>query len=423
MRVFALILTAMLFAPPTARADLAEELTGLLTEGWGVTQTHQSKAVDRYKAAYALAPNEADVFYALGLTTLHTGNYDVARKLLDRALSRRKGDLYLWRARFWLAMEQERYEEALAEMTRLAALLPDRQLDGDVETQLAETAAWMGRFFGYFAGPGFGKVPADKLSAAEKTVTDHLIESRRGAFDAGRKEVLDRFRTLQREISAQRRQDATDQVNLRRAAVAQRAAEREKLTSDLEKLKGEMAAAKSTVESEVAAIDEKLKPLAETIQRVQKLAQPIVKRIRELDKNFTWADLAKYRNKGKGRGKRGIFDDPNRDRINENLRQLEPIIKQYAKVQAEATRLAAAKSQLVSKYQAYFEKADIKRKQLERRLRKLDEEESETSDDADPMIVASEKLKSLISQATDVSTYQPFPLEAERKRLLKKYAR
>lgn len=408
--------------------EFSQSVSELLQHGWSRNAQDLLSAEAAYRDAIQQSPRDAKADYAWALVQMRNGKFDAAKEALARAVGKDPTDLRTWRANVWLMLYRRSHLEALDEIQRLADLFP--QSPSQQEQQLVAACRLMGRFYGYLAGPGEAAVEASLLAQRETKLLRAMTGNRRAAFEMGKGEVAEHYRKLQEEIDAARREDnsgAEQKVEAQREFVEK---EKVRIAEEMELLEKTVSDAKNVMDREVSEIDQDLIPIQRRYAEVEAYARPHQQRIREYELRLSQAlsqASAPIREGGREGDQNREEDRRRRERaqreadrwrfeIRREEEALRPLILQAQQLQAQAAGLQRRRAAAVGTYQSIYARSNTAARKLQRTSKTIAAAEREWEFSAKPS--DSGRVRSMRAKLPVFVTYERFPLEQERERLL-----
>lgn len=387
-----------------------ENARSILVVGWEPSGV--SDAERRYESVSSSATADAAVDYAMGLVRLKNRKYEDALTALHAATTRHPGHLAAWRAKCWLLVYLRKFDHAVAQMQALADIYPQDEKAPAVEAELVETARWLGRLHGHLTWVAATKLPIETHTAA---LTSKLSGERLKAFEAGREEVRIACEKLQAELAVIAREDAEQEAERRIMVEEKNKSERVRIASEREELLTQAESAKSQTDTSVQAVNTKLAPLEKQYRELEQEARPILNRVNDLQRRARDRDADARKEKDQKR-KRDIERDADRlrDEARREENKLAPLQRDAQRVQREAAGLQAERAKLITTFQATLAGINRNLVQLAKDEKAIENSEKSLMQPPDP----TPRHTSLAAKIAAISTYQKFPLEEERARLL-----
>jgi len=386
-------------------------LRKMLEAGWGKGTTAFQEAEKNYLMARNLAPAEARISYAWALVQLKQRKYREAFGTLQDVLDREPGHTGARQARIWVSMLQKEYGQALAEIEAWGADLVKLPL-----AERDEALASVGRALGFLRGPANGSVTDANLSRTEQALLEKLSNTSADALAAAENGVLQRFAQLTGQLEKTQetaKQKGEEQQFLKQQQIVK---DRENVSQDQAALAEQANKLESQANQQLSAVDQQLAPLEQEFARLNALAQPLRNQLVALAN-----DAARIRS---------FLDTEDDDfRRQQLLRELDFVQQrrfqvdreyglldaQAARVNAERNRLLQQRASLVQSYQTEANRLGIQARQLQGQEKKLANVERLNNR---PVTGATAASPAMRQQARAWTTYDEFPLDRERLRLL-----
>lgn len=404
---------------PLAADDAAEReaIAKLLDVGWKTTPSARAAADVQFDAIQRQVGATPLALEAALLVLIQQRRYDVAARRADELLAKSPTDLTAQRAKVWIAVVLKNYSAAMLAADKLSRQLAEDPPRADDEQAIHdELQSFLGRVYGFLGGPVADNVNQEERKASEREIAERITAARRATFEDARDGVIAKFLDL-----------TGDKDDERQRVIDQAAAARDKtlkeLESDKEAISGrlkELDARKSKLQSD----------LRDEVAEIAKDDQPLVQELARLDARAKSLNRDLFAYEAEIGRLRTLLDnemDPNlrfryqmeidrlalaASRLESDLfsvrRLAEGVQGQRAALVARQRRAQAAaadQAQRIDKEIGNLGKRDRVNDALEKRVNKA------------PSGTTS-KTRALTAQATALSTYDQFPLEAARQRLL-----
>lgn len=427
--VFGALTSSFVLAEDDHRREFAQRIEALLNLGWQGDAAGLEAAQAQAEKAASLDPLDAHADYALALVQLRARKFSAAQSSLASALAKNPTDLYSWRAQLWLHMYRREYEQAFAQMQQQSDRIATEAAKGTNDPRHAAAARIMGRMYGFLSGPGAERVAAADLLANEEQLLAKQNKAFQEAFAVGRNELLSEFQKRETKLDADRVEaDAASAID-RQKDLKFVDEERARIESEAATLETEAATAKSAAESRVSELDSQLSPLQRQLADLENAAQPIQNRLRDLQARYSRALDRSREKQGESKEERdrqrGERDRARRDadrwraEIRVEEERLRPFINEARRTQAAMQRIAQQKAIEIANANRKLNDLTASARKLQRtdKLLGAQERKLETGKAAAPPHVQGQK-----AELTALSTYEPFPLDAERQRLLRQFS-
>jgi hypothetical protein len=417
----AAVAALMLLHAPHALAEESEAnaaIARLLDVGWGTSSQFRTAGDEQAQLVLRVAGRDGKSLYAAALVLIKQGRYSDALKLIDERLAKEGGDLAALRARVWLTTVLRNYSVAMVAAQKLAEALPEKEHERiEEEAAVREYVSFLGRIYGFLGGPAAANVPRDERKASERNILDRLTEGRRVLFEEARDAVLQRHLELT-DTGAAKADEAREAAEVaKQKTLEEIAAEREERTARLKELQGRTDKLRQELKAELDAIAREDRPLAAELDRLNIRAGALSRELLLIDGQI--GNLQSQL----GREENAVI----RKQILADIDRLALIVSRYqsdliavnrlaARVQAQRAGLAARQAKAQADYSAQIERVNRESAELAKREKRATAIEKRTSRST-PATPAS--VLSLKAQAGALATYDAFPLEQEKTRLLK----
>lgn len=397
-------------------AALQSGLERFFKVGWNPAPSAYQPTIDIYQELRRVAPTDRRVPHAAVLVLIQQRRYDLAAKRVDELLADEENDWSAWRTRIWLATITKNYPAAMAAADKSIRLLPAEDKSLESQEAVRDYVAALGRIFGFLGGPAGDQVRADERKSAEKKIVERLSPELQTAFIDGRDSVLDRFlkltdsaadsRDRAKEEAEKEKAKALDDIQKERDEQSDKRRDlqsrRDKLQSelkdrlgDLQKQDGPLQRDQARLEGQIGPLQNSLLTIDSEIGRLQALLST------EKDprqREFFRFEIDRLVLRGNRiRGELGALN-----------RQLGAITGQRSALQAQAVQ---ARNELGTQ----IDRANKELGVVDKTEKKLDGLENRASR---PVSGNTSRTAALGAQATALTTYEPYPLEVEKQRIL-----
>lgn len=411
------------FSPPLAAQEEkgAAHVARLLEIGWGTTTSFRTAADSQAEVLFSAAGRHPSALYATALVQIKQRRYAEAAKLMDEVLARDEGNLPAWRAKVWLLTVLKNYEGAMVAADELSKLLPKDVAKTGEEDPMRGYVAFLGRIYGFLGGPAQANVSIDVRKDSEKAVTGRLSESRQVAFEEARDGVLQKFVEL-----------ADAKENVKDKAKEQADAEREKTLKEIAELR-------DVNKEKVKELESKLEKFKKDHEKesdyVRKADAPLQTRLNDLSTQAANVNMQLINidsqivlvqanlNATKDQNVRNfLFLELNRLGALEGTTQAEllSLNRQAATVQQQRSALAVRQQRADAELAGKIGQIDDELNAIAKKERKADIAAKRA---AKAGATTPQSALSLSAQAGALITYDQFPLEQEKSRLLARLKR
>lgn len=407
------------FAQPALSLDKDAKaaVARLLEVGWTATPQARTAADVQYQEVQRLAGGEKDAVTASMLVLMQQRRFDEAAKRAGELLAADPNDALALRAKIWIAAILKNYEAAMISADKFSAQLEaNPAMTEEDKEQRQELIAFLGRMFGFLGGPVADVANQEQRKAYEKQVLARLDESEKPLFEEARDGVLQKFI------------ETTDaKLDERERAIADSAASKEKTLQELEADRQQMAERTQQINEEREKLQSELR---DELAELERQDAPLETELARLDARARILDreLFSYQAEiSRLQAAAAAEEDPvlrNRlfveaDRLSLIAARVESELfglnRQGRSVQSQRASLANRAQRARSSAAGRIERMDKELAELAKRQRRNEGIERRATR---PATGTTGRGRSLSAQATALSTYDQFPLEAERQKLL-----
>jgi hypothetical protein len=407
----------LLLARPAVAADASAAIAKLLDVGWSVTPQARAAADLQYQEVVRLAGADLKAIEASWLVLMQQRRFDEALKRLDEHLARDPEDLAALRAKTWALTVLKQYAASFLSAERISTLVAKRPVADETNRfEHDEMIGFLGRLVGYFGGPISDTINQDERKTLEKRFLGRLSDSERTIFEDARNGVLARFIEMTDE-STDARQRATAAAKAEQdKALADVQADREKLDARAKELEETRKKLNSEFKSEMDGIDRMDQPLALQQQQLTARGATLNADLANYQSQvFTWEQLA-AREKDSVLRQQYLTQASSLSIIAGRIEaDLFTLSRTLRGLQTQRAGLQARRSQAKASAASQVDKINRELDELDRRDRRNEGLEKRASR---PVSTSSSKVRALSAQATALSTYDAFPLEAAKVKLL-----
>jgi tetratricopeptide (TPR) repeat protein len=394
----------------------AAHVARLLDVGWGTTTSFRTAADAQSEALFSAAGRQPSALYAAALVQIKQRRYAEAARLIDEVLARDEDDLPAWRAKAWLATVLKNYEGAMIAADELAKLLPKDVAKTDEEDPVRHYVAFLGRIYGFLGGPAQASVSIDGRKDSEKTIAGRLSEHRQVIFEEARDSVLQKFVELS-DAKITVKDKAKEQADAEREkTLAEIAEQRDVNKEKVKELEAKIDKFKKDHEKEIESVRKADSPLQSRLTTLSNQATSINTQLINIDSQIVLvqANLAASRDQNT---RNFLFLELNRLSALEGSTQAEllSINRQAATVQQQRSSLVVRKQRADAELASKVAQVDDELNGIAKKERRADIAEKRASK-AGP--TTPQSALSLSAQASALITYDPFPLEQEKHRVL-----
>jgi hypothetical protein len=414
--------------PLPARAA-APSIAEVLNAGWDTTPEARAAGERAYQQYVKDHPGDRQVLYAYALVKMQQRQYPEAVKLLEKYLAIESSDLHAWRAKSFLSMLLRQTDLSLVELDKLSQALAEDMAARPAEDEAVQrrrrelqgmTVSYLGRMIGYLEGPAEGAVNRATLTAAKDKIRERLGDTWQEIFNSASSAVVDEYAVLAtakddaqwQEIAKAEKAKRERMLEIERQAIA--------LATRQDELKASFAKVEEEVAAENAEYARQDQPLADELSRITSEAAAV-----ESDLNNVTADIFSLRRQAERERdpilRARLFRESDRlaglaARIDADLQVLE---RRAAVVQRDRAALALRHQQNLAGYNTAAATMQKEFKTIETSLKRGASERAKLQK---PASGNTGQVIALNKQAVALTSYEAFPLEAEKQRLLDELA-
>lgn len=433
--IFALILLSSAGVPVAAAAPpTRDELKKLLELGWRIDPESQQAADELYDQLSGATRSHGSVSYAQALIKIKQRRYSDALPLVDDLLRFEPKNIDAWRAKIWLSIILRRSPEALVATEKAVALFPaepaapvapppadkdardDPAEANDAERYYVDLSTFLGRMFGYLEGPGAATVGEAQLVTHRTKVVERLTGARREAFLAGRDAVMDQFLGKKDDQQVTREKAVQEEEKQRDQRLRQLDEQRSRDAERVDQLNAERTRLRGELNDQLRDIQRRDQPLADQVARLDAQATRLRRELNIYAGDIGQLERLLLRERDpliRDQYRREIAVLESRaSRLDADLAALN---RQGAGVVAQRASLAQEAQQVQGSIGRQLDSLDKEGGDIQRRARQADGEERRLRK---PTTGDTTQVRAMSAQASAWTTYEPFPLELERQRLL-----
>jgi hypothetical protein len=413
---------AAVFLPATSRADgdAFVQVSALLDAGWKPSSKGLAAAEKLYAELTSGGRTDPRVRYAFALVQMRNQDYDQAKKLLDTVLATDKKNVAARRAKVWVLTIMQQYAAALVELETLVKQVAAAPASDDSTPDAAPLIEFAGRVMGFIDGPAAAALNEHVRSDYRKRLVAPLSATKRKSFDEGYNAVQRRFAELNLDRQQTRADAKADEQRRQERILQELERERAAVAEEKSALQGQAEKVASEAQREVANLDAQLRPLATRQTRLEAQAAAIVREMAGLEVEIArlWelSDL--------------VEDPAEALRLRAEARRLDLALGRYGvglravegeleAVAAQRITLARQRQLTVAQQRALGERIERRSADLGRAERRIATQEDRANQPPGGVTAA---VVSLSSRAKAFTTYDDFPFEEERARLLQSLA-
>lgn len=436
---------ALSYAAEPARIS-RDELAAFLEIGWPKKFQTMPVVEKEYQVLRTKSGQDPVVEYAFALIALRQSKNSIAEKTLDSLLENHPEELYARRMRIWLSVSRRETQVALNHMLQLASALPaepaadeptavEPAVEEPAVEEPAEPAAalelrpqagdlvglemsrFLGRVFGFLDGPGASASNESLRADAREQIETQLGNRRAAAFREAREQVIDRYLGLneQKKVSEERVLD--EKEHEREQRLKDLGERKDELGKRTETLRVENDRLKSEVKERLENLARKDRPLATRFVRLDAQVTAMRQQLGDLNAELLILQR-RFDNERDPAVRRWIRGQMDLIAIRANqlefdiaagTREAAAVAAERNELRRQANIVEGQASEVADQQTREFE--DLRRKhQYAESMKKRIERLKPTAD--------STEVRARSTTLNSFVTYEAFPLEKERQRIL-----
>ena len=413
-------LAACLILPLSAQFARADEaaanaaLARMLEVGWGAGTSFRTAGNQQVTAAFDAAGRSPQALYAVAVMYVKQGRYAEAQKAIDELLAREAAHVPGQRARIWLSAILRNHSGAMVAAETLAEGLADAA-DKDEEAR-RELVAFLGRIYGFLGGPSAASVKLEERKASERKVLSLLNTEERALFEEARDGVLQKHLELidQKEATTDAAREAVEDAKAK--TLEEIAAGREERGARLKELAERRDKLQKELRDELAEIAKEDRPLVSELASLERRAAVLNREAFSIQTQIGSLQSILDREENPAR-RQFLLSDIERllvvgSRIDADLAAVNRLA---AGVQAQRQALLARQQKVQADVGSQVRRINDESNELGRLEKRSAAIEKRTERSSASTPAAALALR---NTAAALATYDPFPLEQEKARIL-----
>ncbi len=403
----------------TARAENAAgtAIAKLLEVGWSITPQARAAADLQWSEVQRLAGSDLRAIEASWLVLMQQRRFDEALKRLDEHLAKSPDDFDALRAKAWVQTVLKNYAVAFVTADRLSVLLSkNRPTTDEGETEHEETVAFLGRLIGFYGGPAADLINQEERKSREKKWLDRLDESKKVIFEDARNGVLSRYIEMTDESATAKERAASTAKAEKEKSLTELQIESGKLDEKAKELEEKRNKLNSEFRAEIDAINRQEQPLIAQQSQLATQASALETNLITLSAQLTGLQQLATNEKNDALQQQ-YFAQLNSLSILASRADADlfSVNRSLGNVQAQRNGLQTRRVQVQASAAAQINSYDRELAEIGRRERRNEVMEKRANR---PVTTTSSKVRSLSAQASALSTYDTYPLEAAKEKLL-----
>jgi flavin-binding protein dodecin len=409
-----------LLGSPAARAGDAaanQAIAKLLDVGWSQTSQARAAADAQAQLLLPLAASEPRARTAVWLVLLQQRRFDDALKHVEDQLADDPNDLLALRAKVWILTLRKNYAGALVAIDDLGAALADQQPKTEKDRpDFDESIGFLGRILGFLGGPVAESLNQEQRKSVERKVLARFEDAEIAVFEDARNGVLARHIELTGESADSRDEAAAFAVAEKEKTLADVQADRAEIEKRAQELEERKEKIQSELKSELSDIASKDQPLVRELTRLNSRANFLNNDLLNYSAQLSRLQQLAATERNQARQRQLLFEADSLALITSRLdSELSALNLQSRALQQQRATLATRQAQTQAAAASQVQRLEREKADLTKRDRRNDGIEKRATR---PVSAASGKSRSLSAQASALSTYDTFPLEAAKANLL-----
>jgi hypothetical protein len=404
----------------SVRAETAAgtAIAKLLEVGWSIAPQARVAADLQWSEVQRLAGSDVRAIEASWLVLMQQRRFDEALKRLDEHLAKSPDDFDALRAKAWVQTVLKNYAVAFVTADRLSVLLSkNRPTTEEGEVEHEEAIAFLGRLIGFYGGPAADLINQEERKSREKKWLDRLDESNKVVFEDARNGVLARYI------------DMTDEsANAKERAIATAKAEKDKSLAELQVEGGKLDERAKELEEKRNKLNSEFKAEMDAISRQD---QPLFAQQSQLATQASALETNLITLSAQISALQQLATNERNEALQQQYfaqlnslsilasrtdADLFAVNRSLGNVQAQRNSLQTRRVQVQSSAAAQVNRLDRELAEIGQRERRNEAMEKRANR---PVTTTSSKVRSLSAQASALSTYDTYPLEAAKEKLLR----
>ncbi len=401
-----------------AESAAGTAIAKLLEVGWSITPQARAAADLQMSEVQRLAGSDLRAIEASWLVLMQQRRFDEALKRLDEYLAKSPDDFDALRAKAWLQTVLKNYSVAFVTADRLSVLLSkNRPTSEEAEAKHEEAVAFLGRLIGFYGGPAADLINQEERKSREKKWLDRLDESTKVIFEDARNGVLSRYIEMTDESATAKERAATTAKAEKEKSLTELQIEGGKLDEKAKELEEKRNKLNSEFRAEIEAINRQEQPLIAQQSQLATQASGLETNLITLSAQIaTLQQLAT--NEKNDALQQQYFAQLNSLSILASRADADlfAVNRSMGNLQAQRNGLQTRRVQVQNSAAAQINGYDRELAEIGRRERRNEAMEKRANR---PVTTTSSKVRSLSAQASALSTYDTYPLEAAKEKLLR----
>lgn len=401
--------------PQLAAAEFERSVARLLETGWQRSSQSLAAAQQQFDELRQTS-DDPRLLYAQALVLLKHRRYDEASALLNKVLAADPKHLPARRAKAWIEMLKKEYSAALVDLDVLARDLPEPKPGKEPDPAHLEAARFLGRMFGFLEGPAQGAVTANTVEPQQEKLLARWTSAYSDAFEESRQGVLRQFEELDLEQDQTKAEAKADQEQQKARELEALAEQKSDLVEEQRAISDQAEQTRKEYGYQLKSLDRDISPLRPALARLESRANSVARDVVALRVNIDrLLDLSDetedpdeaYRYRAEARRLDFV--------LSRRESELDAVRAEGAALTSRLHELVAQRNAILARQQAELNALGRRSAEIARTSKRIQVEEGKTSR---PATGNTPRVRSLSAGRTALTTYDQFPLESERQRVL-----
>lgn len=398
---------------PTGGED-KELVRQLLNENWENNSTAKKKVEELASRVSNEDPDPLDA-YALGLTHIKQGKYVSAIDWMRLSYVTDDNNLAARRANIWLLARTRQHNRALQELAELLTRINEApELPVEEHDELIRFA---GRMMGFYAGPASDQVASATLDRYSRQILLEIKEADLDAFDESRDKVLADYENAVERADSTEADAEVDAVEDQKRIIAALEDQQMELQNSIARIRPQLDQLRADAQRDLGQIESKDEPLASDMDRLNSQAISLDSELGLVISDINRLEWRASREKDPYFRDRFLYEA---DRLRITARRIESdlinVDSRLGRVATQRRDLRAEYANLERQYDRQIERIVDELEKFQKAQRRTDAQLVRARRGPD---VDMRRVRTMKAQLNAITTYEEFPLESERARLLK----
>lgn len=391
-----------------------EPIATFLESTWPLSSSAKAETEAKFASLRAKVRGDVRVHYANTLVCIQQRRFEDAAKSADDAIELDSTYLPAWQAKVWLALLNKQYGAALAATERMGEIVVKNRDKTPKERNL-EAARFLGVVFGYIEGP-VGDNPA---TVTHKSIERQLLLAFSATeveeFKDARQTVVEKFQAFLNDKAETKDKAIADEEAEKQHKIEDVAKRREEIARESEANRKQQKDLETKYQQQLGELTKADAPLATQLNAAETRAFSVNQQLNQLQGEIGSLEVSIAREK----------NPVARAVLQTELNRVNRLATRYDSdlfiLNQNLQGIAARRNELLGRKQALDQEIGGQLKSIERKLSGYASEERKLENierQARKPSTGSGKGTAIGLTAKALNTYEPFPLEREKAKLL-----